>query len=391
MKIGIAGPVSLQLLKHLVRNGGEMPRGYEFPLLALFVKEYIRLGHHVVFFTLDPSTVAPRTFSGPNLTIHIGRYRPHGRARDFFSVEQSDLITAMTADPCDIIHAHWTYEFALATLRTGQPNLITAHDAPLNILRYNHSPYRILRTVLAIIVIHRARNMTTVSPYVSNHLKKIFRYQGNIKIIPNGLPNSFFQKPVIRQNNNRVIFASIAVGWSKLKNISTLLLAFSIARKSNPEIELWLFGNEQGPGEFAETWAKAKNSHEGVRFIGRVNHQDLRETLVDNADVLIHPSLEEACPMAVMEGMALGIPVIGGERSGGVPYVLGYGEAGRLVDVTSAESLCREIQLFASNPNLRSRIGTAGYNYAANHFVLENVSSQYIKEYKSIRDSGIHT
>ena len=51
-------------------------------------------------------------------------------------------------DP-DIVHAHWTYEFALGAIESRVPTVVTAHDAPLSILRLNPTPYRLARTVMA--------------------------------------------------------------------------------------------------------------------------------------------------------------------------------------------------------------------------------------------------
>jgi len=68
------------------------------------------------------------------------RPRPRHRALDLFAAERAGVRQAMEEDPCDLIHAQWTYEFALAALATGQPTLVTAHDAPWRVLR--HMPAR---------------------------------------------------------------------------------------------------------------------------------------------------------------------------------------------------------------------------------------------------------
>ena len=52
--------------------------------------------------------------------------------------------------------------------------------------------------------------------------------------------------------------------------------------------------------------------------------------------------------MAVIEAQAMGIPVIGGDSSGGVPFTLAHGEAGFLADIRSAQSLCLVMEKVAS-------------------------------------------
>jgi hypothetical protein len=69
------------------------------------------------------------------------------RAWDLFAQERAGLERAMREDPCDVVHAHWTYEFALAALASGQPTLVTARDwAPTILLmqrRLRLLPYRL--------------------------------------------------------------------------------------------------------------------------------------------------------------------------------------------------------------------------------------------------------
>jgi L-malate glycosyltransferase len=390
MKIGMAGPITLPMLANYVDHGDRLPCGYEFPMLANLVIEFLQKGHQVTYYTLDPKTTEPTTFFGENLTIHIGRYRPHKRARDFFAQERTDLIGAMLSDPSDIIHAHWTYEFALAALATGLPCLVTAHDAPLQILRYDHSPYRILRTVLSFSVVKKAKYMTAVSPYIADYFRRIYKYKGQLSLVPNGLPESIMNINGIGKNKskNKVIFASILNGWQNLKNTTSLLYAFSRLREKFPEVELWLFGNGHGPGQIANRWAVARKLEEGVNFIGSTQYLQMLQLLARNVDVLVHPSLEESFGMAIVEGMALGLPVIAGENSGGVPYVLGNGEAGYLVDVKSISALESAMVKFTLDPDLRKSLGLKGYNYMKNHFTLDKVTDQYMDIYRLILRSS---
>ena len=36
----------------------------------------------------------------------------------------------------DVVHGHWTYEFALGAMDTGLPCGVTAHDSPYTIVKY---------------------------------------------------------------------------------------------------------------------------------------------------------------------------------------------------------------------------------------------------------------
>lgn len=373
--------MSLELLKAHVRDGEELPEGYKFPPMATLIEEYLRRGHHVSVFTLDPTTERPRTFEGERLTIHVGRYRPRARHRalDFFAAERADLVQAMRADPCDLVHAHWTYEFALAAMSSGTPYLVTAHDAPLHILRLYRDAYRFLRTLMAVRVSRKARFMTAVSPYVAKHFKKVLGHRGDITVIPNGLPEGLFALGEQRAEGDEEgpVFATVLTGWGRRKNGLTALEAFGRVRTMLPGARLVMFGYGHGAGEEAEIWARRRGVEGGVEFAGTLPHPELMRRLSREADVLVHPALEEAHPVGVSEAMALGLPVIGGERSGGVPFTLEYGEAGALVDVRSAEELSACMLRLAGAPGARRALGAAARESARRRFHVEAVVDSY--------------
>jgi len=76
------------------------------------------------------------------------------------------------------------------------------------------------------------------------------------------------------------------------------------------DVELWIFG--KGPLEY---WVKhyiGKREHLKcrVKLFGFVKRAKLLTLLAKYVDVLIHPSLYEGAPLAIMEAQALGIPVV---------------------------------------------------------------------------------
>jgi glycosyltransferase involved in cell wall biosynthesis len=389
VKIGIAGPVTLQMLAQHVSSGANLPLGYKFAPMATWVQDLMTRGHQVVLFTLAPDAPAPRCYAGSQLTIHVGRYRAHGRARDFFALERQDLLAAMLADPCDIIHAHWTYEFAWAALDTLRPVLVTAHDAPMQILRFSRDPYRFVRLVMAWHVARRAQFITAVSDHVANHFRGLFRYRGDMRTIPNAItPDLFIQRRHTggQKIGKALTFATVLCGWGKLKNNATVLQAFQRVRRSLPNARLLMFGNEHAPGEKAEEWARAHGLDGGVQFVGMVPHNRLIERLVSEVDVFVHPSREEACSAAVAEAMALGLAVIGGECAGGVPDMLDYGQAGVLVDVKSPEQMAVAM-LRLADARLRDHFSVEAQRSARAKFNSTAVFSAYENAYRDVVES----
>lgn len=381
--IGIAGPVKLEPFREYLNLQGEkLPVGLPGTAVVHLTRELLRRGRRVVLFTLSPSVSRPIYLEGLQLKVCIGPYRARHRARDFFAVERRCLNEMMTLEKPDFVHANWIYEYALAALGTGLPTLVTARDAPLRVLRYDHSLYRLFRMFMGLRTLQLARQLCAVSTHVADHLKRVLFYRGEITVIPNGMPVEIFSlygQP--RQPKRSFVFASVMHGWGGRKNGPVLLQAFSSVKKRMPDAELWLFGIGHGPQESAEIWAQKQSLASGVRFIGNTDYSDLLRRLADDVDVLVHPSFEEGCPNSVLEGLALGLPVIGGSSSEGVYDTLGYGQAGLLVEMNSPSALAESMLELGSDKQLRSHFSEAGHAYALEHFSISGVVDRYEQIY----------
>jgi glycosyltransferase involved in cell wall biosynthesis len=75
------------------------------------------------------------------------------------------------------------------------------------------------------------------------------------------------------------------------------------------EVELWMFG--KGPLEpWLKHYLKKRKLLKNVRLFGFVERSKSLSLMAKYVDVLLHPSLYEGAPLAVMEAQALGIPVV---------------------------------------------------------------------------------
>jgi len=373
-------------------NDGPIPAGLGGTPVVHLVSELLNRGRDVVVFSLARDVDDEVILQGEGLKICIGPYRSRARTRvmDFFSQERNYIQRAITREKPDFVHAHWAYEFGLGALAADRNALITNHDAPLQILRFNPSLYRLIRALMAFQTFSKARQMTSVSSYVAEHIVKKFHYRGKMFVIPNGLPDDQFsfnnQSP--SRKDGKFVFASILVGWAGIKNGQTLIKAFQIVKKAIPQAELWMFGDGHGPNESAEIWAKKNHIEEGCHFVGGIPYPELIKTISTEVDVLVHPALEEACPMALIECMALEKPVIAGRQSGGVSYVLDRGNAGKLTDVSSPQDIAASMIDFAKDKECRDGFAKRGYIFAKSNFTIKEVTDQYEDIYRKILTHG---
>lgn len=398
MKIGIAGPVSTEsVAKHLAGDISSLPKGMAgAPLLGTLISALIARGHQVSAYTLDktlhPSLNPPVIAEGVGFRIYYGPYRPHsfrmnggkpGRMSDFFVVERVAIENAIRIDKPDVVHAHWTYEFSLAAIASGVPHLVTCHDSPRQVLRFMPNLYRFGRYMMARKVFRKARRLSAVSPYLKDQVQRYAK--APVAVIPNPMPLTLAEEtPAQRITADRAApnIAMVLNGWDTRKNPEPALKAFRLLRETIPNARLHLFGSDFGPGEKAQSWARAHRIEEGVIFHGPTPHALLLSRL-RAMDLLLHPALEESCPMALVEAMALGLPVVGGDKSGGVPWVLGDGEAGILTNVRSPGAIGRALSRILQDAAEYDRIVHSGLTRVQQLFMPNVVAQEYEKMYVS--------
>jgi glycosyltransferase involved in cell wall biosynthesis len=200
-------------------------------------------------------------------------------------------------------------------------------------------------------------------------------------VVPNGATSDVFDLHKLQESRvagTPFRFASVLNGWSVRKNGSCLLKSFALLhREFGDQVELSMFGEGHGPDGPAQQWAKSHGLEEGVRFKGLMPYPTLMRTLAADTDAFVHPSLEEAHSMAVTEAMAIGLPVIGGLNSGGIPWALSYGDAGLLVDVTSPASLASGMRKLLTDGKLRSQLAQRGRQKALREYSVQEAAGKY--------------
>jgi glycosyltransferase involved in cell wall biosynthesis len=124
----------------------------------------------------------------------------------------------------------------------------------------------------------------------------------------------------------------------------------------HPDAELWLAGD--GEVEAVMKAVASMSLERSVRVLGWIAG-DVRETVMQKARVLILPSHAEGMPMALLEAMSRGIPVVA-TSVGAVPGIVRNGENGLLVRPCEVEELAQAIVRLLSDPIAATAMGKAG-------------------------------
>ena len=403
MHIGIVGPIATEDIAHLMDGDTSgLPKGYSGgPLLVTLISEFLRCDHQVSAFTLSNDMPLKSgtsvTARGVRFSLSYSPMRPRawrpngrfpGRILDLYQFEIGELQSAIARAGPDIVHAHWLYEFARAAVASKIPHVVTCHDSPYRIAkmasnsRPTRSLYRWLRTLMARRVLREAHYITAVSPYMRDEVQALATPR--ITVVPNPVDNlalSLFRQrkapPVPR-------IAMVCNGWDARKNPEPGLQAFAELRSDMRAAELHLFGSDFGPREKAEHWCSARGIGDGMVFHGSIPHFQLLKALAE-FDMLLHPSIEESFGMSIAEGMAMGLPVVAGEASGAVPWVVG--NTGALCDVRQVSSILNAMRKVLVPENYIDH-SMNGHRRIEAMFTVNAVAKAYLETYHASISSG---
>jgi glycosyltransferase involved in cell wall biosynthesis len=86
--------------------------------------------------------------------------------------------------------------------------------------------------------------------------------------------------------------------------------------------------------------------------------------------------VHEGVPIAVIEAMAAGVPIVASD-CGAVRDIVEDGKQGYLVPVGDVDRFADRLRLLAGDANLRARLGKAGRARAEDEFDIERTARGY--------------
>ena len=125
-----------------------------------------------------------------------------------------------------------------------------------------------------------------------------------------------------------------------------------------------------------------------IKLSGWKRQSEVMEHL-DNSHILLAPSVtakdgdQEGIPLALMEAMAMGLPVISTLHSG-IPELIENGVTGFLVPEKDASALFHTLKHLIQNPDLCLTIGKNGRKYVEEHHDIFKLNKKLEKIFTNI-------
>lgn len=368
--------------KHVVQN---CCYGTCAPSVNTLIHSFLKAGHYVRIFT-----DAKQGFHVASESVEVYAVKEYKQYPLKFFIGEIVVANRLSAiidghfKDLDVLHAHWTYKYALAASRFADniPVFCTVRDWAALIWRMESMKNRVVWTVKFLIseYLYGRKNLIFLgnSEYtarlVSNKIGK------EVPVIPNSIKDDFIRtEPKTSLSGIKIL--CISSSDDKRKNVVTLLRAFQIILKRRPEAKLRLVGtpfSSENPN--MKKWGKEGLLH-NVELLGKIEHRNLA-SIIDESTLYVAPSLEETFGNTLLEAIVRKVPVIGGKNSGAVPSVLHNGKAGFLCDVSCQHDLANMIEYVITHKDETAKVVDDAYDIILSEYKEKVVCNKHIETYQ---------
>ena len=224
--------------------------------------------------------------------------------------------------------------------------------------------------------VRRVDNIQCVSEYTRQSLRAAGYPEASLLMIPNAVDLTRFTPRGARSPDGAVNVAYVG-RIRPVKGVSVLVDAWPKVAQGN-HARLLIAGDGAEREALAQT-ARASGVGDTVEFLGEVS--DVPGVLA-RADIYVQPSFQEGLPNAVLEAMAMGLPIVA-TRVSGNEDVVGDGDNGLLVPPGDPEALAAALRRLVADPELAARMGRRSREIVEARFSLAAVMNQLRDAYRN--------
>lgn len=260
----------------------------------------------------------------------------------------------------DLVHAHYGFPDGVAAVRAakrlGLPVVVTLHGSDVNHQLRRPIVGRLLARALA-----DADALICVSAAMIDVLRAIDpRLTRRAVVIPNGFQSDDVTFRTDRRRDS-VLFVG---GLRPVKNPVAVVDAFA-AIADRTDLRLVMAGGGELSSELRRR-VRDLGLAGRVDLLGDVAHPDL-DGLLAHARVLVMPSRSEGLPIALLEALGAGVPVVA-SQVGAIPRFIRPGVNGFLVKPGDSDGLARALERACAETWDHARIAAEGraYTWEAN-------------------------
>jgi glycosyltransferase involved in cell wall biosynthesis len=303
----------------------------------------------------------------------------------------------------DLVHLHGLWLFphfvaSRASWQAGKAYVVSPHGMVDSwALSQGKLKKQIYGNLIEWQTLKRAAVIHAVSESEARDIKRL-GFTSEVVTIPNGVDFTEFvelpSRSVFQQRNPIIADKTVFLFLGRIhpkKGLDLLLRAFCEVAKVRPNTVLIIAGpDETGYQKQLENYLAEAGQLDKCIFPGMLQSEE-RLAALAAADVFVLPSYSEGFPIAPIEALAAGLPVILTEACN----IPGIEEAGCGIIVRPEnDSLSKAMRQLANNPELGKQMGDRGRELVLAKYTWARIASRLTQVYESVllgKRSGIRT
>jgi glycosyltransferase involved in cell wall biosynthesis len=359
-------------IAHLIESDG--PGGAERVVAQLAAGLQSGGAENVVFLPAHGEGWLAEQLRGSGVaieTFHVDRPVSPSCARALTAAFRRHRIT--------VAHSH---EFSMAVYgawaawRSHVPHVITMHGG-----RYYAGRFRrrlALRTAVGL----SGKTVAVSAPLARALADDLSLSRSSVEIIPNGVPHRRPDRITLRQELRLPPEARLIVSVGNLypvKGHAYLIDAMTRLAGRHPSLHVAIAGRGDLQDDLAAQACAAGIGHR-LHLLGL--RSDVSAILAA-ADIFVLPSVSEGLPLAVLEAMFAGCPIVA-SNVGEIATVLDEGQAGVLVEPANAPALAAAIDGLLNDPKRAATLGRRAASRAVAEYDLSRMVRRYASVYQDL-------
>ncbi len=281
----------------------------------------------------------------------------------------------------DIVHGQGTErDCALSAVFSGYPNVVTVHGNMRWIARVTRArpfSYWWVAAWMEAFTLPRALGVVCLTRHTQSAVSGL---APRTWILPNAVPAAFFG--INAQPQSIVPPRILCVGnVCPLKNQNAFIRALD-GLVDTWSIQATFLGRAQRGEPYADEFFRLLEARPWCLWGGFADREQLSEAY-RKATLLALPSLEDNCPMTVLEAMAASVPVVAA-GVGGIPDLIEDGRTGLLCDPLDAASMRRAIERVLVAPSLAADVAWRAKSRAQERFHPEVIARRHLELYREV-------
>jgi len=284
----------------------------------------------------------------------------------------------------DIVHGQGTErDCAISAVFSGFPNVLTIHGNMRLVAKYERAkPFSFwwMAARLETFTLPRTDGVVCITNYTREAVAGLAK---KTWVVPNAVDESFFGlAPQTNPAQPPVILCVGAICARKNQNAFIRALDPLAAKQ---KFRLVFLGVATNKNAYCREFFSLLASRPWCEHVGFVDREKLKSHL-RGAMLVALPSLEDNCPMTVLEAAAAGVPVVAA-NVGGVPDLIEDGKNGLLCDPLNAASMGSGVQKLLTQMELARALAAEANRRAKERFHPTTVARRHLEIYREVTGS----